>query len=173
VNRSAVEELAPYCDVTGRTLDVWARRCVLSLLALVALAALLNTFGQHPSTSSADASGASLRVQSPHDLRGGLIFQSRFTIVAHHDLRRPSLVLSRGWMESMSINSIAPDPASQDSRDGDAVLTFPAIPAGRAFVVWIYFQANPTNVARRTQEVALLDRGRRLLAIRRTVTIWP
>jgi hypothetical protein len=170
---SAAEELAPYRDVTGRSADVWARRAVLALLALVALAALLNMFGQHPSTSSASASAASLQVQSPTDLRGGLIFQSRFTIVAHHALRRPSLVLSRGWLESMSINSIEPDPASQHSRNGDAVFLFPAIPAGHTYVVWIYFQTNPTNVARRAQVVELLDGGRRILSIHRNVTIWP
>src|SRR4051812_3410058 len=96
---ATAEELAPYRDVTGRTLDVWARRPILALLALAPLAALLNAFGQHPSTSKASSSDAALEIQSPTDLRGGLIFQSRFTIVAHHALRRPSLVLSRGWLE--------------------------------------------------------------------------
>jgi hypothetical protein len=173
MSRAAAEELAPYRDVTGRTGGVWARRAVLALLALVALAALLNRFGQHPSTSTARGASASLQVQSPANLRGGLIFQSRFTIVAHDALRKPSLVLSRGWLESMSINSIAPDAASQHSRNGDAVLTFPAIPAGHTYVVWIYFQTNPTNVARRSQVVELLDGERRLLSIHRNVTIWP
>jgi hypothetical protein len=173
MSRAAAEELAPYRDVTGRTGGVWARRAVLALLALVALAALLNRFGQHPSTSTARGATASLQVQSPTNLRGGLIFQSRFTIVAHDALRKPSLVLSRGWLESMSINSIEPDPSSQDSRNGDAVLTFPAIPAGHTYVVWIYFQTNPTNVARRAQVVELVDGARRLLSIHRNVTIWP
>jgi hypothetical protein len=173
VSQAAAEELAPYRDVTDRSTDVWARRAVLALLALVALAALLNRFGQHPSTSTASTADAYLQVQSPTNLRGGLIFQSRFTIVAHRTLRKPSLVLSRGWLESMSINSIEPDPASQDSRNGDAVLTFPAIPSGHTFVVWIYFQTNPTNVARRAEVADLLDGERRLLSIHRNITIWP
>jgi hypothetical protein len=165
--------LAPFRDVSGRQRDVWARRVVLALLALFVLAALVNRFGQHPSTSRAGAGAASLEVQSPENLRGGLIFQSRFTITAHRALRKPELVLGSGWLESMSVNSIEPQPASEESRDGRTVLTLPSLAAGDSAVLRIYFQVNPTNVARRSQDVELRDGDRRVLAIHRDVTVWP
>ena len=112
--------LEPYRDVSGsgRAYDPWVRRGILFLLGLLVLAALLNRFGQHPVTSNAAVSSAALEVQAPENLRGGLIFQARFTITAHARLARPTLILQRGWLESMSVNSIVPDAVQADAREG-------------------------------------------------------
>jgi hypothetical protein len=172
---AAAESLEPYRDISGsrRAHDPWVRRGLLLVHALLVLAALLNRFGQHPGTSSASAPAAALKVQSPDNLRGGLIFQARFTITARERLAKPTLILERGWFESMSVNSIVPDAAQQDARDGRLHLTSPALAAGSSRVVWIYFQVNPTNVGQRSQDVVLADGSRRLAAIRRSVTVWP
>jgi uncharacterized membrane protein YcaP (DUF421 family) len=61
-----------------------------------------------------------LEVQSPSRLRGGLIFQTRITIHARTRIAHPTLVLQHGWFESMSVNSIVPDTASQIERGRDA-----------------------------------------------------
>jgi hypothetical protein len=165
--------VAPYRDLSGRTLDPWVRRSLLVLLVVLVVAALLDVFGQHPTTSRASGSAAILEVQSPANLRGGLIFQTRITVRAREALRKPTLVLQRGWFESMSVNSIVPDAAQQGTRDGKVYLTYPPLTAGRALVVWLYFQVNPTNVGKRSEDVELDDGARLLASVHRSVTIWP
>ena len=112
-------------------------------------------------------------MQSPQTLRGGLIYQSRFTVTARRALRHPTLVLANGWFESMSVNSIVPQPSGQASRDGDVRLSYPRMRAGDSLTVWIYFQVNPTNVGSRSQDVELDDGAARLAGIERDVRVWP
>jgi hypothetical protein len=139
----------------------------------VVVAALLNTFGQHPATTLASGPGVSLEVQSPRDLRGGLIFQTRITVRARARLQKPTIVMQRGWFESMSVNSIVPNPAQMGSRDGSVSMTFAPLDAGRSLVVWLYFQVNPTNFGNRSQDVQLDDGSRLLATVHRSVRIWP
>ena len=156
----------------GRDANPAVRRISLALLGVLAVLALANVFGQHPSTSRAGAAFASLEVQSPAHLRGGLIFQTRITVRARARLAHPVLVLEHGWFESMSVNSIVPDPVSQSSDDGDLRMTLAPIAAGHSATEWLYFQVNPTNLARRSEDVTLED-GSRDVAVRRSVTVFP
>jgi hypothetical protein len=167
--------LAPHRSLSPRrrVLDPWFRRCVLALLGALVGAGLMGAFGQQPVTSHARSAAAELSVQSPARLRGGLIFQARFTVTAHRTLRRPTLVLERSWFESMSVNSIVPDPIAAVSRNGEVRLTYPRIAAGDSLRVWIYFQVNPTTVGTRRQYVELDDAGVRLERIERHVRVWP
>jgi hypothetical protein len=74
----------------------------------------------------------------------------------------------------MSINSIEPQPSSESSdREGRPVLTLGRIAAEARFRLFIYFQANPTNVGRRSQDVELLDGDQVLARLDRTVTVFP
>ena len=114
--------------------------------------ALLDLFGQHPSTSRASSGFATLEVQSPHTLRGGLIFQTRITVHARTAMAHPTLVLEHGWFESMSVNSMVPDPVGQTAVDGDVHLTFPRLASGQTSTFWVYFQVNPTNIGRAFRE---------------------
>ncbi len=106
-------------------------------------------------------------------MRGGVFFQGRFTIRARDEIDHATLVLERGWLESMHINTIVPAPVSEASRDGSLALDFGHVAAGREIVVYLQFQVNPTNVGRRSQGVALFDATRLLATAERTVTIYP
>jgi hypothetical protein len=157
----------------GRGAHPAVRRCVLGVLAVVALTALANVFGQHPDSSVASAPFASLQVQSPTRLRGGLIFQTRITVHARSSIPHPALILDRGWFESMSVNSIVPDPVSQSSEDGTVHLTLAPLAAGHSTTVWIYFQVNPTNIGHRSEDVVLQGPHGKRLAVHRSVTVFP
>jgi hypothetical protein len=160
-------------DLQGRERHVWYRKAlVLVLVAIIALA-LFNVFGQHPTSSRADSPAASLEVSSPRSVRGGLMFQSRFTIVAHRQLDTPKLVLDPGWFEQMTINSLEPGASSETSRNGKIVLSFDSLRAGQKLVFWAFFQVNPTNIGHRPQGVELDDGNRPLLRINRSVTVFP
>lgn len=149
------------------------RWIVLGALALIALAGLANVFGQRHVLLVARSNAATVRVSAPGALRSGLLYQGKFEIEAHERLRRPTLVLARGWWDAMSVNSIEPQPTRSWSRDGNVALEFGPIAPGRPFTVYLYLQANPTTAGRRDQSVELRDGSRALASIDRTVNVFP
>jgi hypothetical protein len=161
-------------DLEGRRNDIWVRRALLALVLLVPLAAVFNAFGQRPQTSTTAGDGATLTVYAPERLRPGDMFEARFTVDADRPLRQAIIRLDPGWLEGMSINSIEPQPESESSDgEGRPTLTLGRIDAGDRFRFFIYFQANPTNVGRRSQDVELLDGDRVVARVERTVTAFP
>jgi hypothetical protein len=159
-------------DEVGRR-EVPIRRTLVAILSLFLVAGLLNVFGQRPQTSQAAASAASLKLYAPGRVRSGLIYEARFTIDAHEDLKNAMLELAPGWIEGTTINTIEPGPIGEASRDGKLVFTLGHIRAGTTYIFFMQLQVNPTNVGRRSQDVALYDGGRLLTRIDRTITIFP
>jgi hypothetical protein len=160
-------------DLAGRRAHPMVRRSALLLFGVWSLLALANVFGQHPVTSHASAPFASLEVQSPTRLRGGLLFQTRITVRAHTRITHPTLVMQHGWFEQMSINSIVPNPTTNSTDDGVMRMGLPGLRAGHSSTLWIYFQVNPTNVGHRSEDVVLEgDHGERVV-VRRSVTVFP
>jgi hypothetical protein len=149
------------------------RRTFFGLLVLFLIAGLLNVFGQRPTTSHAAASAAELEVFAPKALRGGLYYQGRITVEAREDIEKATIVFDSGWTEQMQINTIEPSPVGESSRDGKLALDMGHLAAGRKLVLWLQFQVNPTNVGRRSQDVALYDDTTLLAEVDRTVTIFP
>jgi hypothetical protein len=153
--------------------SLWWRRGLLSCVAALPVLALLNFFGQHPTTTSAASPEAGLTVTAPSRLRSGLIFQVKVSVTAHQEIGQLQLSFDEGWWESMSVNSIEPEPSNETSHDGKIVLSYGNLPAGKRLVCWIYFQANPTNVGNRSEDVVLEDGSRVLARVNRSLTIFP
>jgi hypothetical protein len=151
----------------------WLRWIFVVVLAALAVAGLADLFGQRPTTTQADATIATLRVEAPAALRGGLVFQGRFQVVARQLIRRPTLVLDSGWFENMSFNTIEPEPTKTTNAGEGVALEFPPLQPGRTLTVYVPFQVNPTTVGRRSQDVALRDGRRPIAVVERTVTIFP
>ena len=160
-------------DLAGRSNDIWIRRGLFALIALVPVLALLNLFGQRPQSSTADSAAASLQLASPPRVRSGLLYEARFRVTAHRSLKKATLVLSNGWMEGMSINTIEPSPVNEASMNGKLSLELGHIARGSTYALYMQFQVNATNVGRRDQTVQLYDGGRELLELRRTITVFP
>ena len=151
----------------------WIRRVILCCIALLPVLALLDVFGQHPTTSSASSAAVSVNVTAPARLRSGLIFQVRTQVSARRDIGQLQLVFDKGWWESMSVNSIMPEPTEQSSDNGRVVLSYGKLPAGQTLVSWIYFMVNPTNVGKRSENLEVQDGSKVLLRIHRALTIFP
>jgi hypothetical protein len=149
------------------------RRVFFGLIALLIAVALLNVFGQRPTTMLAAGTAADLSVFAPEDLRGGLYYQGRITVEAKEEIEKATLVFDGGWTEQMQINTIEPSPVGESSRDGRLTLDMGHLAAGRKLVLWLQFQVNPTNVGRRSQDVELYDDTTLLAEVDRTVTVWP
>jgi hypothetical protein len=159
-------------DEVGRR-EVPIRRALIVLVVLFLLAGLLNVFGQRPQTVYAAGPAASLKLYAPTRVRGGLYYEARFTIDAREDLKNAMLELDPGWIEGTTINTIEPGPIGEASRNGKLLFTLGHIRAGTTYLFFMQLQVNPTNVGRRSQDVALYDGGTLLASIDRTITIFP
>jgi hypothetical protein len=153
--------------------DVLFRRIALGAILVLLALGLLNLFGQRPSTTTADASAATLEVHAPERVRGGLYYQARFRIDAITELQKATLVLDPGWGEGITMNTIVPSPLGEASRDGDLAFELGRVPAGEKHVFFLQLQVNPTNVGHRSQNVRLFDGDRLLATVERTVTVFP
>ena len=160
-------------DLKGRERDPWIRRSLLALVALLPVLALFNVFGQRPTTSEASVPAANMSIYAPTRVRGGLIWEARVHITAHRELKNAILVLSTGWLEGMTLNTIEPSPVGEASENGKLALTLGHIPQDESYILFMEFQVNPTNVGHRSQDVELTDGETHLLTIHRDVTIFP
>jgi hypothetical protein len=164
--------LARNRDRAGRR-EVVVRRVGLAMLGCVLIAGLVDVFGQGVRESTAVGADAVLEVSAPDRVRGGLYYQARFRVRALRDVRAATLVLDRGWLDGLTINTIEPSPVGEASRDGRLALDLGHVPAGGTFDLYVQIQVNPTTVGRRSQRVRLLDGERLLASVSRSVTIFP
>ena len=160
-------------DLGPRRNDIWVRRGLFGLICVVPVLALLNVFGQRPETSTGTAAAAQFSVSAPSRVRGGLLYQARFSSTARKKLDQAELVLARGWIHDLTINTMEPSPASQSSHDGKLGLDLGPIAAGQTYVLFVDYQVNPTNVGRQDQTVTLYDGNRALVTLHRTLTVFP
>jgi hypothetical protein len=160
-------------NMEGRERHPWYRRGLFGLVCAIPVLALLGFFGQHATTSTAHGTEGTLKVQAPKRLRGGLLYQVRLEVTAAQDIKNPQLVLSPGWWEQASVNSIEPNPVSQSSSNGRVVLSYGPLHAGQKLIAWVYYQVNPINIGHRTANVQLNDGPQPVAAVHRTLTIFP
>jgi hypothetical protein len=160
-------------DLGPRQNDIWVRRGLFALVCIVPVLAVANLFGQHPDSSTADVAAARFSVSTPSRVRGGLLYQARFRIEAKERISQAELVLDRGWIEGLTINTIEPSPTSETSQNGKLALDLGPIPGGQSYVLFVDFQVNPTTVGRQDQAVTLYDGDRALASLHRTLTVFP
>jgi hypothetical protein len=167
-------DAAVHRDLKGRFVAPWGRRVLLVACLAVVVLALLNTFGQRTTHSSGASGAGSLHVTAPRTLRGGLIYQARFTFQsAGHALNHPTLLLDSGWFDGITFNGAVPDPTQQSDVGGRVAMEFDRLPAHQHATVWLSFQVNPTTLGTRDTD-AELDDGQSVVArVHRTLTIAP
>jgi hypothetical protein len=160
-------------ELSGRAWHVWWRRAVLLVITAVPVLALLDVFGQHASPVAYQSPAATLQVDSPVHLRGGLSFTTDIVVTPHRALKDMRLHLDNGWFQAMSFNGAVPQPSGQSAAGSWQIWDFGAVPAGVPFHLWISWQVNATNLGRHSQAVQLYDGGSRLMTVQRTVTVFP
>ena len=161
-------------DLEGRRNDIWVKRGLMTLVAVVPFLALFNVFGQRPDTTTLASPAASLKIYAPSKLRGGLLYEARFHVTAIDNIKDAYLVLGTGWAEGMSINTIEPSPVSETSDNGRLSFELGPIQAGQSYIQFMQFQVNPTNIAfGRPQTVWLNDGKNRLITYQRKLTVYP
>jgi hypothetical protein len=172
----AVESIRPELDRSDRSdvHAVWVRRLGLCLMAAVVILALFNVFGQRASTLTGRSTEVDLAVHAPTTVRAGLLYQGEFTIVAHQDLTKVTLVLSRGWIDGFTVNTDEPSASSETSTaDGGLELSVGSLQAGQTFVQYFDYQVNPTSVSSRRQDATVMSDGAPVVSVTRTMTVLP
>jgi hypothetical protein len=161
-------------DWHGRERYLWVNRVITGALVVFVAAALLNVFGQRTVASTAQTPSATLTLTTPHDVRLGLIYQTRIDITAHRTLRHPVLTLSSGWFDGSTLNSAEPSPLSETPRGSGVAFAYPGLAAGRTMSVFMQWSANPTAPAwNRPQLIALMDGNTPILQRTIHVTVFP
>jgi hypothetical protein len=165
--------LARHRDLKGRGWHPWARRALVGVVALVALLALAGFVGQGTSTTRSETPAATLSVDAPSGVRGGLLYQARFTILAHQELKQATLVLNEKWIDGLTVNTIEPSPVSEASRDGKLAFDLGHLAAGTRYVLYVDYQVNPTTIGSRTLKAELDDGEQPVASLTRSLRIWP
>ncbi len=165
--------LSRHLDLQGPGFHRGFRYALLVLILAFLVAGLLGTFGQRPNAETISTAQASMKLYAPSRIRGGLLYEARFTITAHRDIKNALLQFSPGWNEGQQLNTIEPSPLGQASRNGDMLFTLGHIPSGQKYRLFMEFQVNPTNVGSRRADVTLYDGPTKVGTIHRTVTVFP
>jgi hypothetical protein len=163
---------AQHVDLKGRDRGMWSRRGALVVAAAIPLIALIGVFGQGAVITSASTPKASLTVNSPAHVRGGLIFTTEITVRAQSPLHDMQLRLDPGWFAGMMFNGIAPQPSNEGSQDGQVIYDYGSVES-TTFKIWISWQTNPTTVGSRSQNLALYDGSEKLASVHRDLTVFP
>ena len=164
---------AQHVELAHRARQVWGRRALIAALAAIPVVALMNVFGQQDSNTAAVAPAATLTVRAPDRLRGGLLYQTVFTIVAHRRIESLDLVLSPGWLDGLTLNTVEPAASQETSRDGRVSLSYGKLDPGRKVVVFADWQVNPTTVTHRGVDADVYDGANLLAHVHRTLTVFP
>jgi hypothetical protein len=165
--------LEEHRDLAGREKQPWSRRMLLTAVALFCVAGLLNGFGQARYVETVTGNGAVLEVEAPPRVRGGIYYEMRIEIRAERQLRDAVVVLASGWFEGITVNTIAPGPIGEASRNGDVSFELGHVPAGQKHVLWLQCQVNPTTVSRRDVTVELYDGEALVAELEKTLTVLP
>jgi hypothetical protein len=160
-------------DLEGRVWHPWVRRALLALFAVLVAFAAAGAFGQRTEPTTAGGDAATVRLEAPGVLRGGLMWRTRIVIRASRAIDDPRVILGSGYAKGMQLNTIEPSPQSEAGRGPRIVLSYPALAAGDELVVYLQLQVNPTTVGDQDTSVELDDATDPLVRIDHTTSVLP
>lgn len=161
-------------DLEGRHYEPWIRRLLLTLLAAFVLAGLFSVFGQTVKVVTSAVPGGTLTLEAPTEVRGGLLYQTKVVVEAGPEgLDTPELAFSPALLEGITLNTLAPAPAEEESSADELVFTYPEIDAGDTLTVWMDSQVNPTTTGSRTMGLELRDDGKPVTSVSQPQNVLP
>jgi hypothetical protein len=160
-------------DLRGHAGEIWVRRGLAGLVAAIPVLALFNIFGQRADDVSTQSPTSTLSVHAPDSVRGGLLFEARFTISAREPIHDAVLELSPQWANGLTINTVEPQPSNETSADGWLSFHLGALAVGDRYQLHLQYQVNPTSHGSRHLRVKLLDGNAQLNSITRQLRVWP
>ena len=160
-------------DLASRSWEIWIRRSLIALLTAFVAAAFANVFGQRSQTAQTSVPGAALTIHAPDALRSGLIFEARLRILATQEIKDAMLVLSPGWLEGMTLNTVEPSPLGEASRNGCLSFDLGHVRQGDTTRSTCSSRSTRRPSARARPKTRLYDGSQLLLSSKRDVTVFP
>lgn len=153
----------------------WRRHASpLSLVILggVIVAGLLGLFG-HERAWSADASGVTLRIESPETIRNGEFFEMRIRVAGDRSIAEPVVGIESSLWEDMTVNTMIPSPVDEESSDGEFRFTFAPMESGTEFLLKVDLQVNPDILGGNEGTVTVYDADERIVEAEIEIDVLP
>lgn len=120
--------------------------------------AFLGIFGGQPHpTISVYAPSANINLQLPQRIRNGEFFEMRMNFKTKRPFDDLNLAISSSYWHDLTINTMIPAPAKEESEDGRYLFKYGRIDAGTDFSVKIDGQINPPLFRGNEGQIELLD----------------
>jgi hypothetical protein len=136
---------------------------VASLVALVLLVILIATamtgaLGGRPSpTYRVDAPAVSLSAKTPRTLRNGMFFETEIAVMPRRPIEDLTIAVDRTLWKDFTVNTMVPAAAEETFADGRFRFSYGAGEPGKAVVIKIDSQINPSLVSGTAGRVAVFD----------------
>jgi hypothetical protein len=146
----------------------------LFVIGLVVGAATIGLLGGGPvDRLSLTNEQAELAAEIPQKLRSGLLFESRIDVSARQPVTDVTIGLSPEMWERITINTVIPEPESEDFRDGRFRMHFGPLKPGETLKVRLESQVNAARWGAVRGNISLYDGNRPTLTLPTSMTVFP
>jgi len=124
-------------------------------------------------TWQAEANGAELAVHASEIIRNGEFFEMRVTVIANEPIDELRIEVDASLWEDMTVNTMTPATAEEESAEGVFAFTFARVPAGETFEMKVDLQVNPDILGSNPGTVRVLNADEPLVEIPIEITVLP
>lgn len=147
----------------------------ISLLVLSTILAigLSGALGRPTTQTTVHDGSAELAIDMPASVRNGDFYETRIRIKAKREIEKLQIEVSPALWREITVNSMMPSPASEDSRGGYFRFEFASVDAGDDFLLKVASQVNPRLLGSVSGHIRVLDDGVVLVDAERTMKVLP
>lgn len=146
---------------------------LIGLTGLLALAASGLLGGGSRPVLAAKGPQAELRIKTPAVMRSGMFFETLVEVRARQAIAKPVLAISESYWRDITINTIEPAPASEDSETAMFLFEYEPMEAGDQLRVKFDGQINPSLFAGTAGRIELRDDTRTIASLPLDLTVLP
>ena len=157
----------------GNVLSRHASPISLLVLSTILAIGLSGALGKPTAETTVHDGGAELAIDMPASIRNGDSYETRIRIKAKHDIGKLQIEVSPALWREVTVNSMMPSPASEDSKGGYFRFEFASVAAGDDFLLKVASQVNPRLLGSVSGHIRVLDDGVVLADAERTMKVLP
>ena len=144
----------------------------LVVFASVVVLGLTGVLG-HERDWRAESNGTQLTVHGPEVIRNGEFLELRIQVSSAEPIGELVVGISAGLLEDLTVNTMIPAPAEEESADGEFRFTFAELEPSTEFLLKIDLQVNPDIVGGNEGAVTVYDGEQRLVETEIGITVLP
>ena len=121
----------------------------------------------------AEANGVRLEVHTSELIRNGEFFEMRVSVESEQPIGELVIGVEEGLWEDMTVNTMIPGAADEESADGEFRFTFAELDANTPFLLKVDLQVNPDIVAGNHGDVTVYDGEEPMATTDVSITVLP